>query len=74
MPPRKQQWDVLELAKRAKGSPLPLLLIASGLYGGQYARLFDKPFSDVASILCVVGAGTGFLLLVILSIRQTFWK
>jgi hypothetical protein len=70
---RKQKPDLFELAKQAK-APGPLLLAVLGVYGGQYAKLFDKPFSDVASIICLIAMAVGVLLLAISATRATFSK
>jgi hypothetical protein len=40
----------------------PGLLAVWGLYGGQYAKLFEPSFNEVASWVCIAALVVGFLI------------
>jgi len=60
---------LLELAKQAR-APRPLMLALFGVYGGQFAKLFDAPFNVVASVICLLSMALGVGLLTYLAIRD----
>jgi hypothetical protein len=55
MPPTVWRTLIME-AGPATG---PLLLAATGLYGGRYAAEFKPPFDDYASWICIAFVVTG---------------
>lgn len=63
--------DLINLAKSAK-APGPILLAIYGVYGGQYAKLFEPPYNDMANWICLASMGIGILLIVIRSIKAAF--
>jgi hypothetical protein len=61
--------DLVNLAKSVQ-APGPILLAVYGLYGGRYAKLFDAPYRDIASVICLVSMGIGVTLVVVRSIKM----
>jgi hypothetical protein len=71
VPRASSSFDLVALAKDAK-APRPLLLAIWGLYGGKYAKLFDPPFNDIASGICIFAMAAGIVLLLTIAVRSVF--
>jgi len=60
---------LVALAKEFR-APGPVLPAIWGVYGGQYAKLFEPPFNAVASWICIAAMVIGLGFIVIRSFRQ----
>jgi hypothetical protein len=70
MPPKSMVVAVLEYAERHGVNFGGLLLLACGLYGGQYASLFPLTLQTLAGSFCLAVSASGFLCVVYSIVRS----